>query len=252
MNNVAFFTGTPGAISILLRQGDAIPTMPGVTAAGLGFNMQLDNNGRAFYTLTLAGAGVTDANNDSLWLYTPGSGHALLLREGSVAPGTAGATFTERLSLVSGLFDDVADAQREVRVHDLPGGRRCHPRSQRQGVVRGHARRRADHDRPRRPACPWHRCLLFGVQPLVQPDQRRRRYRVPGPTDRRHVGRDQQLGHMGLEIRHAEQGRARGRPGRGDAGHQLRHLHRPGHALQRPRADRRRQRSAREAKSITP
>ena len=36
--------------------------------------MQLDNNGRVLYTLPLAGAGVTTANDDSLWLYTPGSG----------------------------------------------------------------------------------------------------------------------------------------------------------------------------------
>ena len=87
MNNVAYFTGTPGAISILLRQGDTVPTLPGLTAAGLGFSCNLDNNGRVLYTLTLAGAGVTAANNESLWLYTPGSGHALLLREGRPGSG---------------------------------------------------------------------------------------------------------------------------------------------------------------------
>mgnify|MGYP003694368077 CR=1 FL=1 len=45
------------------------------------------------YDLPLAGAGVTTANNDSIWLYTPGSGSQLLVREGDPAPGTAGATF---------------------------------------------------------------------------------------------------------------------------------------------------------------
>ena len=75
------------------------------------------------YTLPLAGAGVTNANNDSLWLYTPGSGHTLLVREGSLAPGTAGATFTKRrISAFPGVFADLADAQREVRVHDRPTG----------------------------------------------------------------------------------------------------------------------------------
>jgi hypothetical protein len=64
-----------------------------VTAAGLGAAYNLDNNGRVLYTLPLAGAGVTSANDDSLWLYTPGSGSALLVREGNPAPGTAGATF---------------------------------------------------------------------------------------------------------------------------------------------------------------
>jgi hypothetical protein len=55
--------------------------------------MQMDNNGRVLYSLPLSGAGVTTANDDSLWLYTPGSGSQLLVREGDPAPGTAGAAF---------------------------------------------------------------------------------------------------------------------------------------------------------------
>jgi hypothetical protein len=64
-----------------------------VTAGGLGYITQLDNNGRVLYDLKLAGSGVTTANDDSLWLYTPGSGSQLLRREGDAAPGTAGAAF---------------------------------------------------------------------------------------------------------------------------------------------------------------
>jgi hypothetical protein len=97
-NNLAYFTGTPGAVSLMRRQGDTV--LPGpVTAAALGFGTQLDNDGRVLYNLTLAGAGVTAANNSSLWLYTPGSGHTLLAREGDPAPGTAGANFADSVDI---------------------------------------------------------------------------------------------------------------------------------------------------------
>ena len=52
----------------------------------------MDGSGRVLYSLNLAGAGVGPANDASLWLYTPGSGNTLLVREGESAPGTAGAT----------------------------------------------------------------------------------------------------------------------------------------------------------------
>jgi hypothetical protein len=95
INDFAYFTGTPGAVSMLLRQGDTV--LPGpVTAAGLGYVLQLDNNGRMLYTLQLSGPGVTNANNDSIWIYTPGSGNQLLVREGDPAPGTAGAVFSNQ------------------------------------------------------------------------------------------------------------------------------------------------------------
>ena len=91
-NNGAIFTGTPGALSILLRLGDTV--LPGpVKAAGAGTIQQMDNDGRVLYDVILTGAGVTAANDRSLWFYTPGSGSTLLAREGDPAPGTAGATF---------------------------------------------------------------------------------------------------------------------------------------------------------------
>jgi hypothetical protein len=92
VNDYAYFIGTPGAVSLMLRQGDTV--LPGpIKAAGLGAAFQIDNNGRALYTLPLSGAGVTNANDDSIWLYTPGSGNQMLVREGDPAPGTAGAVF---------------------------------------------------------------------------------------------------------------------------------------------------------------
>src|SRR5262245_22734925 len=90
-NNAAWFTGTPGAITLMTRKGQTM-LGTGETAAALLFTSHMDNNGRVLYDLTL-GAPATTANDNSLWLYTPGSGSTLLVREGQSAPGTAGATF---------------------------------------------------------------------------------------------------------------------------------------------------------------
>jgi hypothetical protein len=92
-NNAALYTGPAGFLSIIARTGDVM--LPGpVTAAGfpIGNNL-MDNSRRVVYELSLAGAGVTAANDSSLWLYTPGVGNSMLVREGQLAPGTAGATF---------------------------------------------------------------------------------------------------------------------------------------------------------------
>jgi hypothetical protein len=89
----------------------------------------MDNNGRVLYDVTLSGAGVTAANDSSLWFYTPGSGSTLLVREGDPAPGTSGATFGNlQDSWYPGLFADLADAQREVRDGGRPEGWRRHIR----------------------------------------------------------------------------------------------------------------------------
>src|SRR5262249_4656159 len=90
-NNTAWYTGAPGSLSILVRKGATV-LGTGETASALLFTGQMDNNGRVLYDLTL-GVPATTANDNSLWLYTPGSGSTLLVREGQSAPGTAGATF---------------------------------------------------------------------------------------------------------------------------------------------------------------
>jgi hypothetical protein len=97
-NDFAIYTGTPGALTIVVRKGDTV--LPGPVKASqfsgypgmFGGNNQMTGD-RILYNLAMTGAGVTTANDESLWLYTPGSGNALLLREGGPAPGTAGAVF---------------------------------------------------------------------------------------------------------------------------------------------------------------
>jgi hypothetical protein len=97
-NNLAVYTGTPGALTIAVRTGQTM--LPGVTAAALSGNAKMFGD-RILYNLQLSGAGVTTANDESLWLYTPGSGNVLLVREGDPAPGTTGAVFSGSLSLGS-------------------------------------------------------------------------------------------------------------------------------------------------------
>ena len=122
-NNGALYTGTPGALSIVRRIGDTVLTGP-VTAAGLGYVQHLDNTGRVLYDLPLAGSGVTPANDNSLWFYTPGSGSTLLLREGDPAPGTAGATFGNSLnSWIPGVSQtSLTRSGKYEFVSDLVGG----------------------------------------------------------------------------------------------------------------------------------
>ena len=97
-NNVAMYTGAPGALTIAVRKGDTM--LPGpVKAAAFGSNLMTGD--RILYNLQLSGAGVTAANDESIWLYTPGSGNALLLREGNPAPGTGGAVFSGSLQMSS-------------------------------------------------------------------------------------------------------------------------------------------------------
>jgi len=98
-NDFAIYTGTPGALKIVVRKGDTMLPGPVKAAAFSGYSGQFSGNNqmsgdRILYNLRLAGAGVTTANDESLWLYTPGPGNVLLLREGNPAPGTAGAVFS--------------------------------------------------------------------------------------------------------------------------------------------------------------
>jgi hypothetical protein len=78
---------------LAVRNGQTMLAGP-ATAAAFSGQVLMDNNGRLLYNLQLAGAGVTAANDQSLWLFTPGSGNTLVLREGDPAPGTAGGTFS--------------------------------------------------------------------------------------------------------------------------------------------------------------
>jgi hypothetical protein len=87
----AIFYGPAASPGMFLRLSDTM--MPGVIAAGIGGVVQMDNDGRVLFDVTLQGVGTTVSNDWSLWYYVPGVGRTMLFREGDPAPGTAGATF---------------------------------------------------------------------------------------------------------------------------------------------------------------
>jgi hypothetical protein len=81
-NAAAVWKGPLNDLSLAWRQGDAAPELVGVSTSGL-IDFQYDDAGRYLLLTTLAGDGVTEANNEALLLFEPtGVGH-LLAREGN-------------------------------------------------------------------------------------------------------------------------------------------------------------------------
>ncbi len=94
-NNAGWFTGLPGALELVQRKGDVV--LGGTVISALGFVSQMNASGQVIHdeqlSTTLGTTPATAANDRSLWIWTPGVGNILVLREGDPAPGTAGATF---------------------------------------------------------------------------------------------------------------------------------------------------------------
>lgn len=104
-NSVGLWSGTPGSLGLMARENSAAPGLGGAlyavggfTSAGLATNASGQN--AFFANLRTAVAGVTAANDRTLWTGTPGS-LTLVAREGSAAPGTAGASFNVLPSTVA-------------------------------------------------------------------------------------------------------------------------------------------------------
>ncbi len=101
LNQGGIWSGFPGSYELVARRGSPAPGIPGVeiatTSLSLGSIGQMNDTGRLLYQLTLsttAGANPATPSNDTvLMVHTPGAGSTVLLREGDVVPGTAGATF---------------------------------------------------------------------------------------------------------------------------------------------------------------
>jgi hypothetical protein len=94
-NNLAWFSGVPGALELVQRKGDTV--LGGAVIGSLGLTGQINSSGQVLHdevlSTTLGTMPASSANNATMWIYTPGSGNALVVREGDPAPGTAGATF---------------------------------------------------------------------------------------------------------------------------------------------------------------
>lgn len=86
--NSAVMTAAGGSLAVVARRGSPAPGMgTGVNFSGFG-DVQLNGEGQVAFSSILTGAGVTSANDSSLWS-TSGSGLGLAAREGAHAPGAA-------------------------------------------------------------------------------------------------------------------------------------------------------------------
>jgi hypothetical protein len=84
----ALFIGSTGGVTLVNREGDAAPGLPGVLMGTANFATSYSDyqgGSIAFYS-TLTGAGVTVFNDTSMWLGRPGN-LQLIAREGDAAPG---------------------------------------------------------------------------------------------------------------------------------------------------------------------
>src|SRR5205823_3100412 len=80
------WTGAPGGLQLLARDGQAAPGTTATFTSVTGLR-SLNGNGSVAFTGGLTGAGVTSGNDTGVWVGSLGS-LQLLAREGSNAPGT--------------------------------------------------------------------------------------------------------------------------------------------------------------------
>jgi len=74
-----------GTLRKIVRKGDAVPGLPGVTFAEQNYAVSIGDDGTVGFTCTLVGAGVIGDNADSLWTEKSGV-FKLIVREGDPAP----------------------------------------------------------------------------------------------------------------------------------------------------------------------
>ena len=87
-NDEGIWSGTPGSVVLVARMGDPAPgTAAGVTYAQL-WNPVANAVGELAFWGRLTGSGVTGANEEGVWIGTPGN-LSILARSGDPAPGTS-------------------------------------------------------------------------------------------------------------------------------------------------------------------
>jgi hypothetical protein len=91
-NNRGIWLGTPGSMQLLARTGDPAPGVAGAVYQTLGYSYIVPD-GRVVHNGDLQGAGITTSNNGAFWISSLGN-ETLWVREGDVAPGTGGATWS--------------------------------------------------------------------------------------------------------------------------------------------------------------
>ena len=100
-NQVGLWAGLPGALELVARKSDPVSGAGGAVATDtfttLSALMEMNDAGALLYDVTFSttqGAPAAVASNDrALMVHTPGVGSVVLVREGDIAPSTAGSTF---------------------------------------------------------------------------------------------------------------------------------------------------------------
>ncbi|MCB9877993.1 MAG: hypothetical protein H6835_10370 [Planctomycetes bacterium] len=91
-DDCVFLTGTPGALEVVAREGDAVDgsglTWSPVSGSNLSYSSAINDYGQILLDCKFAGP-VTASNDRALAIWTPGVGATILTREGDQAHGMA-------------------------------------------------------------------------------------------------------------------------------------------------------------------
>lgn len=66
-NDTALWTGLPGAIQLIAREGDTAPGTGGAAFGHISASPRIADDGAVVFTTPLTGAGVTTHNNAAVW-----------------------------------------------------------------------------------------------------------------------------------------------------------------------------------------
>ena len=118
-NDEALFHGTgPNDLAVLIREGDPIPGLAGVTlgdASGASFgDYHMAADGSLLVACRLSGAGVDPSNDSAVLAGQPGA-LSVLLREGDPAPGLPGVLYA------SDFYDESFDSVSRLPVQNRNG-----------------------------------------------------------------------------------------------------------------------------------
>jgi hypothetical protein len=84
-NSAGVWTGTPGSLQLVMRAGDVAPVTGGVVS-GFGSPAVFDDGRTAVTASLVVGGAITAANNQAVWVGTPGN-LQLAFRKGDQVPG---------------------------------------------------------------------------------------------------------------------------------------------------------------------
>jgi hypothetical protein len=128
-NNEGIWIGTPGNLNLVARRGNAAAgAAPGVVFSDV-YGFTLNDVGQVAFGGTLAGTGVTNANDEGVWRGNQNS-LQLVARKGSQAPGASAAT------LFNGFATPALNAAGQVAFRALVTGANVTPAND-QGIWRG-------------------------------------------------------------------------------------------------------------------